>query len=207
MEYSREEINFLDVTVKLNNKQFVTNLYCKPTDSDQYLHYNSYHLEHMKKSSVYSQGLQIKRLFSDATSLINHLKDLRSWFCNRGYPESMVKEQLKRVENRIRNELLCTNSCIGKDVEVPLLLIIHTLLVWHHHLQADQTVKSVFAPAPFVSFHTVHNLQSHLVRSKLYSLQHTTGSWECNTPRCQVDKNVKECYEFSSHVTKKAPLF
>ena len=32
-ECSREEINFLDVTVKLNNNQFVTDLYIKPTDS------------------------------------------------------------------------------------------------------------------------------------------------------------------------------
>ena len=64
----------------------------------------------MKKSIVYSLGLHIKRLYSDETSLTNHLKDLRSWFCNRDYPGSMVKEQLRRVKNRTRDELLCTNS-------------------------------------------------------------------------------------------------
>ena len=31
-KYSRQEINFLDVTVKLNNNQFVADLYCKLTD-------------------------------------------------------------------------------------------------------------------------------------------------------------------------------
>ena len=36
-ECSRKEINFLYVTVKLNNNNFVTDLYCKPTDSYQYL--------------------------------------------------------------------------------------------------------------------------------------------------------------------------
>ena len=43
---------------------------------------------------------------------------------------------------------------------------------------------------------------SLLVRSKLYPLQRTTGSYKCNTLRCQVGKNVKECYEFSNHVTQ-----
>ena len=73
-----------------------------------------------KKSSVFSQGLRIKRLCSDAISLTNYLKDLKSWFCNRGYPESMDKEQLRRVENRTRDELLCTNSCVGKGVGVSI---------------------------------------------------------------------------------------
>ena len=38
MDYSTIEINFLDVTVtKLGNK-LETDLYCKPTDTHQYLH-------------------------------------------------------------------------------------------------------------------------------------------------------------------------
>ena len=65
------------------------------------------------------------RSCSDATSLINYLKDLRSWFCDRGYPERMVKEQLRRVGNRTRDELLCTNSYVGKEVRVPLIVTYH----------------------------------------------------------------------------------
>ena len=36
------------------------------------------------------------------------------------------------------------------------------------HLQADQVIKSVFTPAPFVSFRKARNLRSHLVQFKLY---------------------------------------
>ena len=57
----------------------------------------------------------------------------------------------------------------------------------------------MFTPAPFLSFLTALNLRGHLVQSKLYSFQRTTGSYKCNSPRCQV---VKECYQFSSHVTE-----
>ena len=154
----KKETDFVDVTVKLNNNQFVTDLYCKPTNSHQCLPYNSCHLEHIKKISFYSQGLQIKRLCSDPTSLTNHLKDLRSWLCNRIYPESRVKEQLRRVENRARDELLFTNSCVGKETGASLIVTYHPHLNGLSkitrknlkHFQADQTVKSMFTPAPFV---------------------------------------------------------
>ena len=45
---SGQEINFLDITVKLNNNQFAVDPYCKPTDCHQYHHYNSCHPEHIK---------------------------------------------------------------------------------------------------------------------------------------------------------------
>ena len=114
----------------------------------------------------------------------------------------MFEEQLRRVESKTTDELLCTNSCVGKEVGVPLIVTYHPHLNDLNkimrknlkHLQADQIVKLVFTPVSFVP--------SHLVPSKLYSLQRTTGSYKYNTPHCQIGKNVKEYYEFSSHVTK-----
>ena len=95
-ERSEQKISFLDVTVQLSNNKFVIDLYCKPADCHQYLHYNSCHPRHMKKSSIYGQGLRIKRLCSEDTALANHLKDLQSWFCGRSYPENIVAEQLEK---------------------------------------------------------------------------------------------------------------
>ena len=166
-ERSEQEINFLDVTVQLSNNKFVTDLYCKPTDCHQYLHYNSCHPEHMKKSSVYSQGLRIKSLCSEDTALANHLKDLKSWFCGRGYPENMVTEQLERVKYRNREDLLRTNDCVSKEIGVPLVVTYHPHLNALNkiirrnlkHLHADQLVRSVFTPAPFISFRTARNLR------------------------------------------------
>ena len=37
-EKSKEKINFLDLVIKLTDGKIVTDLYCKPTDSHQYLH-------------------------------------------------------------------------------------------------------------------------------------------------------------------------
>ena len=63
----------------------------------------------------------------------------------------MVNEQIRRVENRTRDELLCTNSYVDKVVGIPLIVTYHPhlnglnklMLKNLKHLQADQTIKLV----------------------------------------------------------------
>ena len=71
------------------------------------------------------------------------------------------------------------------------------------HLYADPEFRFVFTPLPFVSFRSVQNLRSHLVkRSKLYPQEQKIGSSECDSPCCLTCNNIKECDTFTSHVTK-----
>ena len=51
----------------------------------------------MKKSSIYSQGLRIKRLCSDGHKLQKHLENPKNWFCERGYPGGLIDAQLQKV--------------------------------------------------------------------------------------------------------------
>ena len=51
-------------------------LYCKATDCHQYLYYDPSHPDHIKKSSIYSQGLRIKRLCPDNHKLQKYLVNL-----------------------------------------------------------------------------------------------------------------------------------
>ena len=62
-ERSREEINFLDITVRFNHGEFITNLYCKPTDGLEYLHFESCHPSHTKFSIIFSQALRMREEF------------------------------------------------------------------------------------------------------------------------------------------------
>ena len=54
---SKEKINCLDLVIKLTDGKIVTDLYCKSADSHQYLHYDSCHAEHIKRSIIFSQTL------------------------------------------------------------------------------------------------------------------------------------------------------
>ena len=190
--------------------EFVTDLYCKATDCHQYLHYDSCHPDHMKKSSIYSQGLRIKRLCSDDHKLQKDLENLKNWFCERGYPGGLIDEQLQRVKRKSREQLLRPKGMDNKSVGVPFVVTYHphlkniSKIIKKHikHLRADPEVRSVFTPLPFVPFHSAQNLRSHLVRSKLYPQEQKKGSSKCNSPRCITCNNIKECNTFTSHVTK-----
>ena len=122
----------------------------------------------------------------------------------------MVTELIARVKYRNTEDLLRTNDCVSKKIRVSIAVNYHPHLNDLNkiirrnlkHLYTDQLVRSVFTPAPFISFRIARNLRSYLVRSKLYPLKRTTASYKCNTTRYQVGENVKECYEFLNYVTK-----
>ena len=62
----------------------------------------------------------------------------------------------------------------------------------------NKDVKSVFTPAPMISFRCARKLSSYLARAKLYPLERTVGSVQCKGKRCQTCHNVKEVETFAN---------
>ena len=56
----------------------ITDLYCKPMDGHQYLHYDSCHPDHIKRSIIFSQTLQLKRICSKKNDLNVHVEDRKT---------------------------------------------------------------------------------------------------------------------------------
>ena len=75
-EWSKTQINFLDVTVYLQNGNIKTDPYVKSTDTHQYLHSSSCHPYHCKKRIPYSQTLHLYRICSDSRSFDRRYNDL-----------------------------------------------------------------------------------------------------------------------------------
>ena len=198
----------MDVSVSIVDNKIETDLYCKPTDCHQFLHFNSAHPFHNKKSIVYSQGLRIKRLCSSPVAFEKHLESLRSWFCKRGYPQKVVDEQLKRVSEITTHDLIGRSG--KKETGVPLIVKYHPRfhnlnnIIRKHFifLYAEEQVKSVFTPAPFVSFRSGYSLKNHLVRAKVYPLVREKGTFWCGKSRCETCCNVKQIDTFESFMTK-----
>ena len=69
----------------------------KPVDSHQYLHYNSCHAQHIKKSIIYSQTLRLRRIYPGIKDIKSHVKNLKGWFLRRGYSQRIVEEQMDRA--------------------------------------------------------------------------------------------------------------
>ena len=71
-EISDHKLNFLDVTVKVENQHLVTDLYTKPTDRNTYLPYDSAHPIHCMRGLPYDQFLRIRRICSKEEDFIHH---------------------------------------------------------------------------------------------------------------------------------------
>ena len=102
MDYSYETINFLDVQVSKRNSTLETDLYCKDTDRHQYLHAKSCHRYVYKKHIPFGQAIRLRRIISDDIVLDERLKELETWFANRGYNSEKVKPEIERVKNMNR---------------------------------------------------------------------------------------------------------
>ena len=94
-EWSKEEINFLDVG--LRNRQLETDLHIKSTDTHQFLDSTSCHPYHCKKSITYSQALRYNRICSDNKKFDQGCNDLEKWLMERGYSERMLRTQILKA--------------------------------------------------------------------------------------------------------------
>ena len=87
-----------------------TDLYIKETDTHQYLHANSCHTHHTKKSIPYGQALRIRRIVSDDQIFEKRCDDLESWLVKRGHESKMVANEIRKAKGKDRDELLMSDS-------------------------------------------------------------------------------------------------
>ena len=108
-DISKTSINFLDTTVSINpDGTLATDLYTKPTDSHNYLLYNSSHPVHCKTGLSYSQFLRIRQSCSDITDFDRNAPTLTHHFKRRGYPENLITSALEKARSKDRQPLLST---------------------------------------------------------------------------------------------------
>jgi len=106
-EISDTKVNFLDTTVYLDQRGgLYTNLYTKPTDTHNYLHYTSAHPAHCMRGGPYSQLLRVKRICTHEADFVENSKMILSHFYRRGYPEKLLLDSYNRAKILDRQTLL-----------------------------------------------------------------------------------------------------
>ena len=141
-ERSRDSINFLDVNVKIRNNRFTTDLFCNETDCHQYLHFDSCHPSHMKQSSVYSQGLRLRRLCSEDTTFQTRLQELACWFEKRGYPKRLIDSQITKCFSVPREDSLKVKEREKTEVGIPF--VVKAFFKWSARLDAYFTCLYIY---------------------------------------------------------------
>jgi hypothetical protein len=123
MEASTKSVNFLDTTVRLDNKIISTDLFCKPTDSHSYLLYSSAHPLKCKQSIPFSQFLRIRRICSNLEDFDKHIVEFSSHFLNRGYPLDLIEEAAIKARRLDRSHLLAPPKTTKQEVSEDNILV------------------------------------------------------------------------------------
>ncbi|XP_078541845.1 uncharacterized protein LOC144827386 [Lissotriton helveticus] len=106
MNMSRTSIDFLDISIKVQNDHLHTTLYRKPTERNSLLRYSSHHTRSLRDNLPFGQFLRVRRncslkedYFSESDRLIGRLME-------RGYPRRLVTRARKRAWFSPREDLL-----------------------------------------------------------------------------------------------------
>jgi hypothetical protein len=122
MEVSKFEIPFLDTLVKKHGSKLITDLYSKPTDSFDYLLYDSSHPQTCKDSIPYSQFLRVRRICSRLSDYERHVIEMSRHFLRRLYPIELLEEAAVLARRQDR-ELLLNKQGSPKDNKDNVFLI------------------------------------------------------------------------------------
>ena len=79
-ETNKENIYLLELNIRLSDGNNSTDLYVRPTDKHQFLHYKSSDPDDTKRSIVFSQALRVSRICSAKFDFFKHLEKMKSRF-------------------------------------------------------------------------------------------------------------------------------
>ena len=220
-DYSKTEINFLDLTIyKDATGKLATKVYTKPTDRQAYLHRNSAHPSHLKKSIPYGQALRLRRICSDLNEFNEASKNLKSRLENRGYKEEEIMKQITQARIRNREELLQYKPKEA-TTRIPFILTYNPQLpnakeAINKHwsiLQINPNMQNTFKEKPIMAYRRNKNLgdilgQKNLKNGKVIRKQDITGrKGGCSPCHTRNDnlccKQVQNTSTFRSWKTKK----
>ena len=162
-ERSAEQINFPDVTVRVNHGEFITNLYCKPNDGHQYLQFEPCHPSYTKSSIIFSQALRTRRICSKKSDFAANVRKLIDWLKERGYPEDMVNKETKRaLESPSLGRSKTSERSVSGNCRAGVPLVVNYNPILCHlgqvirknpcFLYQDEEVKQVFISSPLFQF-------------------------------------------------------
>ena len=97
MEYSKDQIPFLDILIKRNENIIWMDLYHKPTDTQLCLPFISSHPNHCKRSIPFCLARRICIIAENNAQKLNNLENLKSNLSKYHYPNSLIKQGFQKA--------------------------------------------------------------------------------------------------------------
>lgn len=84
----------------------MTDVYYKPTDTHQYLHFNSCHPRHTKRAIPYNLSKRICTIVNDESVKIQRLQELKKYLKKQSYPDKIIDDAIEKNMKLDRKKLL-----------------------------------------------------------------------------------------------------
>jgi len=202
-EISYSSVNFLDTTVLIDSSgKLYTTLYCKPTDSHNYLSYESAHPLHTKRGLPYSQLLRVRRICHRIEDYDTNAELIGSHFIRRGYPPDLIEKNITDIRSLNRQSLLQPSSKPITDLDDQRHFVINTFTPGQNVLKdiinknwsllgRTNTTSSIHLKKIIFGYRRSTNLKDSLVHAKLppttnsLPKQPKNHSTSCTNFRCE----------------------
>ena len=146
------KIAFLDASVSIEPEgRLTTNVYRKPTHTDQYLAYDSHHPQSVKRGIVKCLYDRAKRLVTNPSVISEEKKHLSSVLVSNGYPSFFV-QKITKTRTAPRKEP------VAEFKSTAVLPYVQGVSEPLRRFLEQQDIRTVFKPEM--------TLRSHLVRPK-----------------------------------------
>ena len=174
INYSRVEINVLDVSVRKTNNELVTDLYIKPTDTHQYFHGSSCQVYHSKKPISYNQALRLNRICSKNLSYDKRCNELEVWLREQGHSDKLFGQQILKARKHKKKDLLNNMKDKRNDYQLVFNITYHpnlsnlkdTMSFLHLLLTPDQEHQKVFHKVPIIGFRRTKKFERYSCKSQ-----------------------------------------
>ena len=205
-EYSKEKVNFLDLNIKVIDRELKIDLFVKTTDTHQFLDPTSSHPYHCKKGIPYSQALRLNRICSDNANFDKRCNNLEKWLTERSYNEKMVRNQILRAREHSRNDLLERKKqhMSGQKLTFnityyPTFQNVRAIMEeLHILLTPNKEHKKVFPNVLVIGFRNGKSLKDFLVRATLPKIN-ASGRYEpCRKKTCLVCDSISTVTTFTT---------
>ena len=100
------------------NRELITTLYNKPTDSHLYLEYSSAQPSTVLEKGPFGQHLRLHRICTLDKDFKTNAFKLTGYYLKRGYPESSLKKHFNRANQFKQSDLLEDNPRETIDTSV-----------------------------------------------------------------------------------------
>ncbi|VDI57978.1 Hypothetical predicted protein, partial [Mytilus galloprovincialis] len=193
---SSSKLPFLDINIiKEEEEIIITDLYCKPTDTHQYLDFRSCHPSHTKRNIPFNLARRICTIVINLELRDKRLQELKNYLKRQNYP-------VRLIENGIKNALKIPIAELRKTVSredkkdkqqsIPFVIthnprnhqILNSAKGFLPILHKSEKMKDLVDKSQLIgSRRQAPNLKKLLTRAQ-FSTQKVAEIHKCGDPRC-----------------------